>query len=84
MQGLEKYVMTKLFSRTFSSSAEDTKMDLQLSCKIHSLQTFLKPHHLDIPPLLHNEPSCLVCLYSALISLLIISVNFQFNSIQLL
>lgn len=52
--------MTKLFSRTFPSSAEDTKMDLQLSCKIHSLQTFLKPHHLDIPPLLHNEPSCLV------------------------
>ena len=56
--------MTKLFSRTFSSSPEDTKMDLEISEKIQLLQTFLKPEHLDIPPLLHNEGSWLVCTFN--------------------
>ncbi|PON34878.1 VPS9 domain containing protein [Parasponia andersonii] len=60
MEGLEKYVMTKLFSRTFSSSPEDTKMDLQVSEKIQLLQAFLKPEHVDIPPFLCNEASWLL------------------------
>ncbi|XP_028228605.1 vacuolar protein sorting-associated protein 9A-like [Glycine soja] len=55
MQGLEKYIMTKLFSRTFSASAEDAKIDNEISSKICLLQTFLKPEHLDIPPILQNE-----------------------------
>ncbi|KAL2335862.1 hypothetical protein Fmac_010308 [Flemingia macrophylla] len=56
MEGLEKYIMTKLFSRTFSASPEDDKIDDEISEKIRLLQTFLKPQHLDIPPSLHNEP----------------------------
>lgn len=54
--------MTKLFSRTFSSTPEDVKIDLETSQKIHLLQTFLKPEHLDIPAVLRNEASWLVCL----------------------
>ncbi|OMO77625.1 Vacuolar sorting protein 9 [Corchorus olitorius] len=59
-EGLEKYVMTKLHSRTFASSAEDVKMDQEISEKICLLQTFLKPQHLDIPAVLQNEASWLV------------------------
>ncbi|KAL5538970.1 hypothetical protein UlMin_043308 [Ulmus minor] len=60
MEGLEKYVMTKLFSRTFCSIPQDTERDLEISQKIQSLQTFLKPQHLDIPPVLRNEASWLL------------------------
>lgn len=60
IEGLEKYVMTKLFSRTFASSPEDTKIDREISEKIHLLQNFLKPEHLDIPLVLHNEASWLL------------------------
>nr|XP_028964832.1 vacuolar protein sorting-associated protein 9A-like isoform X1 [Malus domestica] len=60
MEGLEKYVMTKLFSRTFASSPEDAKIDLETSHKIHLLETFLKPEHLDIPVVLRNEASWLL------------------------
>ncbi|CAJ1958589.1 unnamed protein product [Sphenostylis stenocarpa] len=59
MEGLEKYIMIKLFSRTFSASAEDSKIDNEISEKICLLQTFLKPEHLDIPPTLQNEASWL-------------------------
>ena len=60
-QGLEKYIMTKLFSRTFAISPEDVKIDQEISEKIHLLQSFLRPEHLDIPPFLQNEASWLVC-----------------------
>lgn len=60
MEGLEKYVMTKLFSRTFASSPEDTKVDKEISEKICLLQTFLRPEHLDIPVALQNESSWLL------------------------
>lgn len=60
MEGLEKYIMTKLFSRTFAASPEDAKIDHEISEKISLLQTFLKPEHLDIPPVLHNEASWLL------------------------
>ncbi|CAK7340083.1 unnamed protein product [Dovyalis caffra] len=40
MEGLEKYVMTKLFSRTFATSPEDVKIDQEISEKIHLLQSF--------------------------------------------
>ncbi|KAB1211006.1 Vacuolar protein sorting-associated protein 9A [Morella rubra] len=59
MEGLEKYVMTKLFSRTFASAPEDAKIDREILEKIALLQTFLKPEHLDIPAVLHNEASWL-------------------------
>ncbi|QCD95411.1 hypothetical protein DEO72_LG6g104 [Vigna unguiculata] len=60
LEGLEKYVMIKLFSRTFSATPEDAKIDNEISEKISLLQTFLKPEHLDIPPILQNEASLLL------------------------
>ncbi|KAJ4835481.1 hypothetical protein Tsubulata_029622 [Turnera subulata] len=60
MEGLEKYVMTKLFSRTFAASPEDVKVDQELSEKIKLLQTFLRPEHLDIPVVLQNEAAWLL------------------------
>ncbi|XP_062212973.1 vacuolar protein sorting-associated protein 9A-like isoform X2 [Phragmites australis] len=60
LEGLEKYVMTKLFNRTFGSSAEDAITDMEISEKIGLLQQFVKPQHLDIPKVLHNEASWLV------------------------
>ncbi|CAK9174430.1 unnamed protein product, partial [Ilex paraguariensis] len=59
--GLEKYVMTKLFSRTFVSSPDDAKINHEISEKISLLQNFLRPEHLDILPTFHNEASWLVC-----------------------
>ncbi|KAM7473071.1 hypothetical protein LguiA_011254 [Lonicera macranthoides] len=57
IEGLEKYVMTKLFSRTFASSSEDVKIDQKISKKICLLQNFLRPDHLDIPAVFQNESS---------------------------
>ncbi|AQL04429.1 Vacuolar protein sorting-associated protein 9A [Zea mays] len=58
--GLEKYVMTKLFDRTFGTSTEDAVSDMDILEKIGLLQQFVKPHHLDIPKVLHNEASWLL------------------------
>uniref|UniRef100_A0A5B7AMY4 Putative vacuolar protein sorting-associated protein 9A-like isoform X2 n=1 Tax=Davidia involucrata TaxID=16924 RepID=A0A5B7AMY4_DAVIN len=60
MEGLEKYVMTKLFSRTFASFPEDAKIDQEISEKISLLQNFLRPEHLDIPAVFHNKASWLL------------------------
>ncbi|KAJ8759510.1 hypothetical protein K2173_007127 [Erythroxylum novogranatense] len=60
MEGLEKYVMTKLFARTFAVSPEDAMIDQEISEKICLLQTFLRPEHLDIPAVLRNESSWLL------------------------
>ncbi|XP_038974517.1 vacuolar protein sorting-associated protein 9A-like isoform X3 [Phoenix dactylifera] len=59
VEGLEKYVMTKLFNRTFASSPEDVKADLYISEKIRLLQHFVRPDHLDVPRVLRNEASWL-------------------------
>ncbi|KAF5946735.1 hypothetical protein HYC85_016963 [Camellia sinensis] len=59
IEGLEKYVMTKLFSRTFTSP-EDAKIDQEISEKICLLQYFLRPEHLDIPEVFHNAASWLL------------------------
>lgn len=59
VEGLEKYVMTKLFNRTFASSPGDAKSDMKLSEKICLLQKFIKPDHLDVPKVLQNEASLL-------------------------
>ncbi|KAM7252881.1 hypothetical protein ACFE04_025499 [Oxalis oulophora] len=58
--GMEKYVMTKLFARTFAATPEDIKFDHEISEKIQLLQTFLRPEHLDIPTILQNEASWLL------------------------
>uniref|UniRef100_A0A0D3FR84 VPS9 domain-containing protein n=1 Tax=Oryza barthii TaxID=65489 RepID=A0A0D3FR84_9ORYZ len=60
LEGLEKYIMTKLFDRAFASSAEDVKSDMEISERIGLLQHFVRPHHLDIPKLLHNEAAWLL------------------------
>ncbi|PWZ38854.1 putative nitric oxide synthase [Zea mays] len=49
LEGLEKYVMTKLYDRTFGTSTEDAISDMDISEKIGLLQQFVKPHHSDIP-----------------------------------
>ncbi|KAK2981901.1 hypothetical protein RJ640_021092, partial [Escallonia rubra] len=59
VEGLEKYVMTKLFSRTFGSSPEDARIDREISEKVLLLQNFLRPEHLDIPAVFNNEASWL-------------------------
>ncbi|CAM0877942.1 unnamed protein product [Alopecurus aequalis] len=60
LEGLEKYIMTKLFDRTFAASPEDAAADAEVSERIGLLQRFVRPHHLDIPKVLHNEASWLL------------------------
>ncbi|KAM0837220.1 hypothetical protein ACQ4PT_061806 [Festuca glaucescens] len=59
LEGLEKYIMTKLFDRSFAASAEDAAADAEVSERIGLLQRFVRPQHLDIPRVLHNEASWL-------------------------
>ncbi|MED6131360.1 Vacuolar protein sorting-associated protein 9A [Stylosanthes scabra] len=59
-EGLEKYVMTKLFARVFASVPEDVKLDDQLSEKMALVQQFIKPENLDIKPVFENETSWLL------------------------
>lgn len=60
MQGLEKYVMTKLFTRVFASHSDDVKLDDQLYEKMSLIQQFIQPENLDIKPTFQNETSWLV------------------------
>ncbi|EPS71524.1 hypothetical protein M569_03234, partial [Genlisea aurea] len=59
-EGLEKYVMTKLFTRSFASTPEDVEADENLYRKISLVQQFLRPEHLDISPTYQNEASWLL------------------------
>ncbi|CAL0305535.1 unnamed protein product [Lupinus luteus] len=59
-EGLEKYVMTKLFSRVFASVPDDVKLDEQLSEKMALFQQFIRPENLDITPAFQNETSWLL------------------------
>ncbi|KAL5076591.1 hypothetical protein RYX36_015575 [Vicia faba] len=59
-EGLEKYVMTKLFARVFASIPDDVKLDDQLSEKMALVQQFIRPENLDIKPAFQNEPSWLL------------------------
>ncbi|KNA12882.1 hypothetical protein SOVF_121220 [Spinacia oleracea] len=59
-EGLEKYVMTKLFTRVFASFPDDVKTDEQLSEKIALVQQFIRPENLDIMPTFQNESSWLL------------------------
>ncbi|MFQ6642327.1 hypothetical protein Gotur_018639, partial [Gossypium turneri] len=56
-EGLEKYVMTKLFTRVFASLPDDVKLDEQLSEKMALVQQFVRPENLDIKPAFQNETS---------------------------
>lgn len=59
-EGLEKYVMTKLFTRCFASLPDDVKADEQLSEKMALVQQFIRPEHLDVQPTFQNETSWLL------------------------
>ncbi|XP_022773193.1 vacuolar protein sorting-associated protein 9A-like [Durio zibethinus] len=59
-EGLEKYVMTKLFTRVFASLPDDVKQDEQLSEKMSLVQQFVRPENLDIKPTFQNETSWLL------------------------
>ncbi|URE34437.1 VPS9 [Musa troglodytarum] len=59
-EGLEKYVMTKLFSRVFASVPEDANSDGELYEKMALLQQFVRPENLDIKPAFQNETSWLL------------------------
>ncbi|CAL1390362.1 unnamed protein product [Linum trigynum] len=59
-EGLEKYVMTKLFTRVFASLPDDVKADEQLSEKMSLIQHFVRPENLDIKPPFQNETSWLL------------------------
>eukprot|EP00850_Spirogloea_muscicola_P003026 SM000012S25288 [mRNA] locus=s12:93969:98406:- [translate_table: standard] len=59
-EGLEKYLMTKLFQRAFAPTGEDLDNDRQLSERMAVLQNFIKPEHLDIPPNFYNEAAWLL------------------------
>lgn len=59
-EGLEKYVMTKLFPRVFASVPDDVKHDDQLSEKMALIQQFIRPENLDIKPAFQNETSWLL------------------------
>ena len=53
-QGLEKYLMTKIYAKTFGVSAEDRERDVALSERMAAL-SFVRPEHLDIPATYQDE-----------------------------
>lgn len=59
-EGLEKYVMTKLFTRVFASCPEEVNCDEKLSEKMALVQQFIRPENLDIQPAFQNESSWLL------------------------
>ncbi|XP_048598420.1 vacuolar protein sorting-associated protein 9A isoform X1 [Brassica napus] len=58
--GLEKYVMTKLFTRVFASNTDDVISDEKLFQKMSLVQQFISPESLDIQPTFQNETSWLL------------------------
>lgn len=80
MQGLEKYVMTKLFTRVFASHPDDVKLDHHLSEKMALIQQFIRPENLDIKRNFQNETSWLVSIdsiqYSESVCVYILGVTF--------
>ncbi|KAF5190295.1 Vacuolar protein sorting-associated protein 9a [Thalictrum thalictroides] len=59
-EGLEKYVITKLFPRVFASHPEDVERDDELFEKMTLVQQFIRPEMLDIQPAFRNESSWLL------------------------
>lgn len=49
-EGLEKYIMTKLFTRVFASHPDDIKTDNEFNRKSSLVQQFIRPEHLEIQP----------------------------------
>ena len=60
-QGLEKYLMTKIYSKTFGVAAEDRERDAALAARMEGL-AFVRPDHLDIPQLYQDEKAWLLAM----------------------
>ncbi|XP_071711148.1 vacuolar protein sorting-associated protein 9A-like [Rutidosis leptorrhynchoides] len=58
-EGLEKYIMTKLYTRVFATHQDDVKIDNEFNKKSSLVQQFIQPEHLDIQPTYRNETSWL-------------------------
>ncbi|KAJ0650784.1 putative VPS9 domain, RABX5, catalytic core helical domain-containing protein [Helianthus annuus] len=58
-EGLEKYIMTKLFTRMFATHPDDIKTDNEFNRKSALIQQFIHPDHLEIQPIYRNETSWL-------------------------
>ena len=56
MQGLEKYLMTKIYHKVFAVSELDRERDESLTMRMSALG-FIEPKHLDIPETYHDEKS---------------------------
>ena len=61
MQGLEKYLMTKIYHKTFAMSSLDRERDEALTQRIAAL-AFVRPEHLDIPELYQDEKAWLLAI----------------------
>lgn len=59
-EGLEKYLMTKLYPQTFAVMTDDRRVDALLSRRIAALSSFVRPEHLDIPEHFRVEASWLL------------------------
>lgn len=57
VQGLEKYLMTKIYYKTFAQSGLDRERDVALSQRMTALN-FVQPHHLDIPENYQEDNAC--------------------------
>ncbi|EEH55402.1 uncharacterized protein MICPUCDRAFT_34555 [Micromonas pusilla CCMP1545] len=56
-EGLEKYLMTKLYPKTFAVAPDDVAADDFLGARVAALASFVRPEHLDIPTRFHSDAS---------------------------
>ena len=61
VQGLEKYLMTKIYHKAFAVSSMDRERDEALGLRMTALN-FIKPVHLDIPTCFHDEKAWLLAM----------------------
>ncbi|KAG2386301.1 hypothetical protein C9374_002747 [Naegleria lovaniensis] len=54
-EGIEKYVMTKIFSKVFSPTLEDIEIDNQVASRISMFKRVITPKNLDITPKLVED-----------------------------
>ena len=54
---MEKYLMTKLYPKTFAVAPDDVAADDFLGARVAALASFVRPEHLDIPTRFHSDAS---------------------------
>ena len=60
LQGLEKYLMTKIHGKVFAQSVLDRERDEALGQRMAAL-SFVRPEHLDIPAVYQDEKVTTAC-----------------------